>query len=163
MIPPRTESPEPDPRFPSGPWTGFFLQPAAPGRHWMELDLAFREGVITGEGRDKIGTFRIRGRYTAADGKCRWTKAYIGQHRLSYQGYNEGKGIWGIWEYHSAWKGGFLIWPVGMGDPTERRLAEEIDEPGPAVPILEPIEVPAEVGEPVTSEVGGHFSAIRGR
>ena len=30
MIPPRTESPEPDPRFPSGPWTGYFLQPARP-------------------------------------------------------------------------------------------------------------------------------------
>ena len=24
---------EPDERFPSGPWTGFFLQPILPGRH----------------------------------------------------------------------------------------------------------------------------------
>ena len=33
---------ETDPRFPSGPWTGFFLQKLLPGRHVMELRLTFR-------------------------------------------------------------------------------------------------------------------------
>ena len=33
---------ETDPRFPSGRWTGFFLQKAVPGRHLMELRLQFR-------------------------------------------------------------------------------------------------------------------------
>ena len=43
---------ETDPRFPSGPWTGFFLQPLVPGRHLMELRLTFRRGEVKGEGRD---------------------------------------------------------------------------------------------------------------
>ena len=35
---------ETDPRFPSGRWTGYFLQPAIPGKHVMELILTFRHG-----------------------------------------------------------------------------------------------------------------------
>ena len=33
MTAPDTSTAETDPRFPSGPWTGFFLQPLVPGRH----------------------------------------------------------------------------------------------------------------------------------
>ena len=54
---------EPDPRFPSGPWTGFFLQRLVPGRHLMELRLTFQHGTITGEGRDWVGEFLVRGKY----------------------------------------------------------------------------------------------------
>ena len=89
---------ETDPRFPSGPWLGFFLMAHMPGRHMMELQLSFHEGVMTGEGRDMIGLFLIRGKYKLDDGKCRWTKRYVGKHDVAYQGYNEGKGIWGLWE-----------------------------------------------------------------
>jgi hypothetical protein len=39
---------EQDSRFPSGPWKGFFLQPVLAGRHWMELNLTFRQGVLQG-------------------------------------------------------------------------------------------------------------------
>ena len=46
---------ETDPRFPSGPWQGFFLMAHSPGRHRMELHLSFRQGTMTGEGRDMIG------------------------------------------------------------------------------------------------------------
>jgi hypothetical protein len=136
---------ETDPRFPSGPWTGFFLMEHWPGRHQMELHLSFRQGVMTGEGRDRIGPFLIRGRYNLDDGKCHWTKRYIGQHDVAYQGYNEGKGIWGLWEIPPSWKGGFHIWPEGMSDPTSPHLAEAIDEPAdaPAVPEFAP---EAEVG-----------------
>ena len=114
------ESPleETDPRFPSGPWTGFFLMEHWPGRHQMELHLSFRQGAMSGEGRDRIGPFLIRGKYTLGDGKCHWTKRYIGKHDVAYQGYNEGKGIWGLWEIPPSSKGGFHIWPEGMGDPT---------------------------------------------
>jgi hypothetical protein len=145
---------EPDSRFPSGPWTGYFLQAALPpGKHGMELILTFRDGVVTGEGRDRVGEFRIKGRYQVEDGKCWWTKAYVQKHSIAYQGYNEGKGIWGTWEYQAQWKGGFYIWPVAMGDPTQSRLVESIEEPdaspGFEAPIVEPVAVPAEVGEPV--------------
>jgi hypothetical protein len=122
---------EQDSRFPSGPWKGFFLQPILAGRHWMELNLTFRRGVLRGEGRDRVGRFLFRGRYEVKSGKCWWTKQYLGKHAISYQGYNEGKGIWGTWDYPPTpgWKGGFHIWPVAMGDPTQQRLAEELDEP----------------------------------
>ena len=60
----RPKSPvETDPRFPSGPWQGFFLMAHLPGRHRMELHLSFQQGVMTGEGRDMIGPFLIRGKY----------------------------------------------------------------------------------------------------
>ena len=52
---------ETDPRFPSGPWTGYFLQRQIPGKHLMELRLTFIKGSMTGEGRDWVGDFVIRG------------------------------------------------------------------------------------------------------
>jgi hypothetical protein len=134
MIPDRPDSPphppvETDPRFPSGPWQGFYLMPHSPGRHTMELHLTFRQGAMTGEGRDKIGPFLIRGKYKIDDGKCHWSKRYVGKHDVAYQGYNEGKGIWGIWEIPPTLRGGFYIWPTAMGDPTSPKLTEAIDEP----------------------------------
>ena len=121
---------ETDSRFPSGPWKGFFLQPVLPGRHWMELHLTFKEGTMRGEGRDWVGPFIITGRYETESGKCWWTKRYIGKHDVAYQGFNEGKGIWGTWEIDPVtWHGGFHIWPVGMADPDTDRLTEALEEP----------------------------------
>lgn len=124
-------APETDSRFPSGPWKGFFLQPGFVGRQWMDLNLSFSRGTMRGDGRDWVGEFLIRGRYEVETGKCRWTKRYIGKHDIGYQGYNEGKGIWGTWEWPPSptTRGGFLIWPVAMGDPTISRLAEEMEGP----------------------------------
>ena len=55
---------ETDPRFPSGRWIGFFLDKRLPGKHQMELLLTFRQEEMTGEGRDKVGPFIVRGRWT---------------------------------------------------------------------------------------------------
>ncbi len=142
---------ETDPRFPSGPWRGFFLMRQLPGRHQMELHLSFRQGVMTGEGRDMIGPFLIRGKYNLENGKCHWTKRYIGKHDVAYDGYNEGKGIWGLWEIPPSWRGGFHIWPTAMGDPTSPHLAEALDVPDE--PVIEPdpaleVGVGAGVAEP---------------
>ncbi len=126
---------ETDPRFPSGPWVGFFLQRQIPGKHLMELRLRFCHGSMTGDGRDWVGEFIVRGWYELADGRCHWTKRYLGRHDVFYQGYNEGKGIWGQWEIPPAqnagvrYHGGFHIWPEGMGDPTDEHLTEEADLP----------------------------------
>ena len=124
---------ETDPRFPSGPWTGFFLQPIVPGRHRMDLTLTFRRGTLRGDGHDRIGLFFIRGRYDLADGQCWWTKSYVGKHEIFYRGYNEGKGIWGRWESptNTDWHGGFHIWPVGQGFHDPSKLVEAIDLPEP--------------------------------
>ncbi len=120
---------ETDPRFPSGPWTGFFLQKAVPGRHMMEMQLTFCNGVLTGEGRDWVGRFIMRGRYFVEDGKCHWTKRYLGKHDIFYQGFNEGKGIWGTWDNAQLDRGGFHIWPEGMHAATGETLSEEADPP----------------------------------
>jgi hypothetical protein len=76
----------------------------------------------------------VRGHYDVANGKCHWTKRYLGQHDVFYAGYNEGKGIWGRWEipgHGATYHGGFHIWPEGMDDPTEQYLAAEADLPAP--------------------------------
>lgn len=137
---------EPDPNWPSGPWTGFFIQSEAPaGKHRMELRLTFQQGVMTGEGRDWVGQFTFRGSYDVPTGQCHWTKRYLGKHDVFYKGFNEGKGIWGVWEippeqnFCCTSRGGFHIWPEGMPDPTGARLAEEA-------------ELPVEQGELVTAD-----------
>jgi hypothetical protein len=117
-----------DERFPSGPWTGFFLQPPLRGRHWMELRLTFSNGRIRGDGRDRIGPFTFTGTYDVRDGTCHWTKRYLGAHDVAYQGYNEGKGIWGVWDIPPSLRGGFHIWPVGMADPTGQEQSEQVEE-----------------------------------
>jgi hypothetical protein len=169
MNPTEIREVETDERFPSGPWTGFFVQPILPGRHQMDMILTFREGLIVGEGRDRVGDFVFKGRYQVEDGKCWWTKTYIRKHSLAYQGFNEGKGIWGTWEYSPTNKGGFHIWPVAMGDPTQAHLAEAIEEPTglsivtPAEPILAP-GLTEEVAEPVSGgPLSETLSATRGR
>jgi hypothetical protein len=139
---------ETDPRFPSGPWTGFFLQRAVPGRHRMELSLSFRGGVMEGEGRDWVGQFLVRGRYSLADGRCHWTKRYLGKHDVFYKGFNEGKGIWGVWEMpHVATpafrSGGFHIWPEGQPDPTGSHLTAAAELPAEGQEAAEREEVAA--------------------
>jgi len=105
---------EQDGRFPSGPWTGFFLQRPSSHRHWMELRLSFRAGSLRGDGLDMVGPFVVDGHYDVRDGRCWWTKRYIGQHDVSYRGYNEGRGIWGMWEIqpddHGAFTSGRPAW-----------------------------------------------------
>jgi hypothetical protein len=150
-LPPAPPAPpadlETDPRFPSGPWTGFFMQKQIPGRHLMELNLIFRQGGMSGEGRDWVGPFVIKGRYEIGDGQCHWTKRYLGKHDVFYKGFNEGKGIWGTWEIPTdgpSSRGGFHIWPEGQADPTSPHLTEAAD-----VPLTITSEVVEEVEEKV--------------
>src|SRR5262245_30208157 len=129
--PDETVALEQDNRFPSGPWTGFFIQKMNPaGRHRMELSLTFRAGAMRGEGRDWVGPFIVTGRYEVESGKCWWTKRYIGKHDVAYQGFSEGKGIWGTWEVTLMnWRGGFHIWPIAMDDPNNRKTSQAIENP----------------------------------
>jgi len=119
-------------RFPSGEWTGFFLQPPSTARHWMQLRLTFQQGTLTGEGSDRVGAFTMDGGYELNDGRCWWTKRYTGRHDVSYSGYNEGKGIWGVWQIPPSQRGGFHIWPAGMADPTQGALTQTEDVPADA-------------------------------
>jgi hypothetical protein len=76
----------------------------------------------------------FKGKYDLENGQCHWTKTYIGKHSIFYQGYNEGKGIWGVWEWGTEWRGGFHIWPVAMGDPSQGKLRAAAEIPHPAEP-----------------------------
>jgi hypothetical protein len=134
---------ETDPRFPSGPWVGYFLQKTIPGRHQMEIQLTFKAGQLRGEGHDWVGQFVMRGSYNLEDGKCYWTKRYLGKHDVYYQGFNEGKGIWGSWEIpflFMRFHGGFHIWPKGMAEHSQAELFAEADLPQVIHESLEPSE-----------------------
>jgi len=130
---PPPATPETDPRFPSGPWEGFWIQKGVPpGKFLTELHIHFHDGILRGEGRDFVGEYTVRGRYELASGRCHWTKTYVGKHDVHYEGYNEGKGIWGSWSIEwlgFRWHGGFHIWPRGMVDPTNQTLKAEADVP----------------------------------
>ncbi len=109
----------PDPMFPSGPWTGFFLQCWLPGRNTMEMNLTFDQGRMQATGSDLVGTFIFQGEYDPADGACQWVKKYVGKHSVAYKGKNQGQGIWGVWEIRILGglyqdQGVFHIWPKGM-------------------------------------------------
>ena len=94
----------------------------------MELRITFRQGMIRGEGRDWVGTFVLSGHYDLADGKCRWTKRYLGKHDVYYQWFNEGKGIWGTWQItshcqprHWPWRFPYLAGRDAGPDPAGNR------------------------------------------
>ena len=84
---------------------------------------------MRGEGRDIIGEFLIKGTYERDSGKCWWSKRYLGRHDVAYQGYNEGRGIWGVWEITASFRGGFHIWPLGQGSGESQEASEEVNTP----------------------------------
>ena len=134
---------ERDPRFPSGPWIGFFDQTMDPvGRHKTELQLQFKDGKMTGDGADWVGRCTVLGCYRTEDGRCEWLKQYVGKHTVVYAGYNEeGRGIYGGWMITEQMRGGFRIWPAGLEEEVRRDADAEIDEPqycdAPTVPDTE--------------------------
>ncbi len=115
-----------DELFPSGEWTGFYHYSPA-DKHRMDLNLEFSNQLMTGEGCDGIGTFLVKGRYDLATKECHFTKSYVGAHSVFYQGFREGKGIWGRWEIEIFAHGGFHIWPRRMGSADESVQAEAIE------------------------------------
>lgn len=120
---------ETDPRFPSGAWTGFWIQ-AGLGKQSTSVTFRFADGKIQGAGSDMIGKFVFAGDYELKSGRCVMTKQYLGAHRVEYEGVCEGRELWlwGMWRIR--WdKGGFHLWPEGEPDPTQKRLHAELDLP----------------------------------
>lgn len=102
----------------------------------MDLDLAFTEGRVRGDGGDDVGPFRISG-VVHPDRKANWTKTYPGSHDVQYQGYVELGGIWGTWAIRHDSTGGFRIWPGRLGTGDGLTTEEEIPMEA------EPMEMPA--------------------
>src|SRR5688572_4115690 len=116
--------------FLSGPWTGYYQQH---GRNWaQDLDLSFRDGVMSGAGTDELGAFTVWGRYDVATREASWTKCYPDSHIVHYRGFREGKGIWGVWEIPAYQRSGFHIWPRGA-DAESLAERDRIEAPGPLV------------------------------
>jgi hypothetical protein len=121
---------EQDPRFPSGPWAGFFLQHCLPGRRPTRLHLSCRGGRLFGTGGDEVGAYTVDGHYDLATGRCEWVKQYVGKHAVAYRGVNDGRGIWGVWEIRQLGglyvdRGGFHLWPEGTDVSEESERTEQ--------------------------------------
>ncbi len=130
-----------DSDFPSGPWTGFWLEPhTGATRHRQDLSLTFTDGRIRGVGADGVGAFRILGRYDASERSVTFHKIYR-THVVDYRGYRElVRGIWGTWAI-DGFRGGFHIWPVGRGEGVEQHVAAEADTP--TLPMTVPLRTAA--------------------
>jgi hypothetical protein len=94
------------------------------------MRLTWRDGQLTGKGRDRAGSFTIDGSYDASTGRCEWSKQYVGRHAVAYRGVNDGRGIWGVWELPQLGglftdRGGFYIWPEGMDVSEESEQTEQ--------------------------------------
>ena len=126
--------------YPSGPWTGYYQQSGR--RFRQDLDLQFKDGVLTGTGSDPIGQFTVRGSYGQNGGEVTWTKRYFGRRRVFYRGFREGKGIWGTWEIPPFDRSGFHIWPRGAGEPVGEMPVNENEIPIPA-PVESPSRAPS--------------------
>lgn len=127
------------PRFPSGPWTGFYNYKAGGNTHPMDLHLRFHGGVMEGDGVDDVGPFLIRGHYDEATLEASWVKSYVNLHDVLYHGFREGKGIWGTWNIPPWAHGGFHIWPVVEGGIERQKEAErEVPVEAPLVPATSP-------------------------
>lgn len=113
--------------FISGEWSGFYIEPYRDGRGWMHLYLSFENGQIRGEGTDYVGPWVATGSYDETTGDCRWTKQYIGLHKVDYVGKCGEKGIQGTWTILS--EGPFHIWPKSLGHFNELYLREELETP----------------------------------
>lgn len=126
---PNQRAAETDPRFPSGSWVGFWLQRGM-GKQRTNIAFTFREGRISGEGRDVIGRFTFAGTYDVKTGRCRMVKRYVGAHAVIYDGVSEGRELWlwGLWNVGGN-QGGFHLWPEGESDPTQRRTSERLEQP----------------------------------
>jgi hypothetical protein len=114
--------------FVSGPWTGYWTYRHFPGECRTDLQLEFSNGRMTGSGADEVGPFVIGGGYDESDGRCSWTKSYVGAHDVRYSGVCANRVISGEWQVRRGWTGGFRIWPVDAGAVSE--AAEETSEAG---------------------------------
>lgn len=105
--------------FSSGSWRGYWEQPVYGRQEMRELVLRFADGEVTGEGRDCIGPFTLRGTYDPS-GSVTLIKQYLERHQVLYQGLHDGEGtIFGRWSIGPYWSGTFALAPLVKLPPTD--------------------------------------------
>ena len=121
---------ESDPRYPSGPWEGFWTQAGKVSS--MKLYLEFVAGRVRGEGSDRVGAFDITGRYWPHRDRIVLRKAYHGKHTVWYRGKPFSPYLKGQWNIASPPASGlWRIWPVE--DEFEITYIEIETKDGPVV------------------------------
>jgi hypothetical protein len=110
--------------YPSGAWRGYWDQ-AGFGRQPMhDLSLRFADGVVVGEGRDRVGPFTFFGNYDDQGGVT-MVKQYLGRHQVHYYGTYDGEGtIYGTWTIGALWAGRFALSPVRARPDQESPIQE---------------------------------------
>lgn len=111
--------------FPSGNWTGFYLESHRREPGWMHLHLVCDpQGAIQGEGVDYVGPWTLLGNFLLPNKQCVWTKRYVGRHKVTYDGQLSSDGIRGEWHIEPFLEGRFHIWPESMAHWHEQYLRE---------------------------------------
>ena len=120
---------ETNPLFPSGEWEGFYSYEFGPDarRYMMSFALTFKNGKVSGSGIDNVSRFSWRGNYDTEKLRC-WMQKQYPSHTVSYDGYVDQKGIWGIWEIPPYSRGGFHIWPKGLSEDLTVEDKETVPE-----------------------------------
>ena len=120
---------ETNPLFPSGEWEGFYTYEFGPDarRYMMSFALTFKNGKVSGSGIDNVSRFSWRGNYDTEKLRC-WMQKQYPSHTVSYDGYVDQKGIWGIWEIPPYSRGGFHIWPKGLSEDLTVEDKETVPE-----------------------------------
>jgi len=124
--------------FPSGAWTGFDQGERTSLR--QHLHLTFAAGQLAGIGIDAAGEFLIEGHYCPETLEVHLVKTYPGapERAMSYRGFREIHGIWGVCEGAEESGSGFHIWPqwedASAIDPIDCRDPERcaVDAGAPA-------------------------------
>src|SRR5262249_27928277 len=100
--------------LPSGLWEGHFRQHFVNSPQVMTLE--FADGMIRGDGKDRLGKFTIEGEYRVEQGVTRvgWIKTYEGAHSVLYLGTFDGTRIAGGWRIRHEW-GRFRLRPSRRG------------------------------------------------
>lgn len=100
----------------SGEWRGHYVQMGLATEQKMVLE--FADGLIRGDGVDKVSPFTIEGEYRMVEGETRmgWIKHYQNGHSILYCGHFREGEILGEWDLHGFDSGEFRLQPFqGMG------------------------------------------------
>ncbi|MEZ4981008.1 MAG: hypothetical protein R2769_05365 [Saprospiraceae bacterium] len=130
------------PLVPSGEWEGFYCYHYTPEQHKMDIELNFKESIVSGSGSDDVAPFTWKGNYDLEKFKLEMIK-YYPTHQVFYKGDIDENGIWGVWQIVMNFpniskrhldmflqvmgddlKGGFHIWPKKKAEDSN---SEEIE------------------------------------
>jgi len=106
--------------LPSGLWAGHYVQLWM--KHSQQMTLEFADGLVRGDGADRLGEFTIDGEYRVDEGEVRmgWIKTYRDAHSVLYLGKLEAGQIVGKWKL-SIGSGTFALSPAVLAGAAQEK------------------------------------------